>query len=541
MPGKLPVPLVLLLLLTPAPATSMPQGSEEDGSIVQVGTLGAVRGVVGQSYRAFKGIRYAEPPVGERRWMPPASVQPWEGVWDATDFRESCMQGPFDPPITNKSEDCLYLNIYTPYPLTGAPYPVQVWLHGGSFSGGGGNESRLNGTWVASGATGVPAVVVTLNYRLNVFGFLYSEALRNRTPDNSTGNWGLQDQRMALRWVQQSISYFGGDPSNVMLYGESAGAASVSAHLTNPRSYQSGLFHRAAMMSGGFALFTSEERWFADQVRNTVLNRTRCSGPGEAECLLKIPAEELCSLACATVALWPPVIDGVETVAGAAQLASQGQRAQVPIILGSMKDEFGASFHDLLANITDTDYIKLINLLPNDTASQLLGLYPPTAFNATEGCTRSFWAIVALTADFVMFCPARRAAGWFQTVGSWVYLFAYANSYGSSPPYFASHASDVPYYFAAANLVDDRSQQLARTVAATWSTFAALGTPNGKDLPDWPRFLSSSNKTAFLDVAPSVVENYNLARCNFWDDLLPPASSSVLWGEIRKLIGRGFR
>lgn len=224
---------------------------------VEVNTkYGSVRGYISTQDSAeagvFKGIPFAKPPVGDLRWRPPQIPDNWTGVKDALTFQHNCLQNPsasmmgWKQPLDQLSEDCLYLNVYTPRSSlpqaaigTTVPSienvvnensadnqneslaPVLFWIYGGGFQGGGGNETRLNGTWVSLLKQNI--VIVTFNYRLNVFGFLAADILRERDPDNSTGNYGIQDQRMALQWVQQNIQFFGGDPKRVMIVGQSAG------------------------------------------------------------------------------------------------------------------------------------------------------------------------------------------------------------------------------------------------------------------------------------------------------------------------------
>ena len=215
--------------------------------------------MVNSRYRSFRGIPYAAPPLGHLRWRPPAPVTPWQEELDATSYRHNCLQGPdFDPaqPRATLSEDCLYLNLWTPPNAnSSSQLPVMVWMHGGGYQGGGANESRLNGTWDASLYN---MIVVTTNYRLNIFGFLASQSLRERDPAGSTGNYGILDQRAALRWVQDNIASFGGDPTRVLLAGESAGGASVYNHLVRPNSW--GLFSRAAAESGAYTLVVPSVR-----------------------------------------------------------------------------------------------------------------------------------------------------------------------------------------------------------------------------------------------------------------------------------------
>lgn len=293
-----------------APPLHLPHGSLSSASSSAALVLtreGFVRGVANQRYRSFRGIPFAAPPVGALRWAPPAPVVPWAGVLDATEYKHNCMQPPgFDPPLPppTLSEDCLYLNVWTPpHANSSSSLPVLFWVHGGSYHQGGANESRLNGSWDAAL---YDTILVTTNYRLNIFGFLASSMLRSRDPAGGTGNYGILDQRAALRWVQANIRAFGGDPSRVLLDGQSAGGASVYNHLVRPLSW--GLFSRAIAQSGGYTLVLpqAETPEFEDTYR-TVLNVTGCRG---VDCLLEIKAEQL--LPVASFLDFQPVVDGVD-------------------------------------------------------------------------------------------------------------------------------------------------------------------------------------------------------------------------------------
>src|SRR3982751_14439 len=214
---------------------------------IDTGTLeGAVDSTT--SVMVFRGIPYAAPPIGDLRWKPPQAPARWQGVRAARDLGHNCMQhqpyGDIDPFAAGVSEDCLYLNVWTKSLDNRAPRPVMVWIHGGGFFAGFGGEERHNGGPLARKG----AVVVTLNYRLGAFGFMAHPALAAESPDHSSGNYGLLDQIAALQWVPRNIGQFGGDPSGVMIFGESAGAMSIGTLIGSPLA--KGLFQRAVLESG---------------------------------------------------------------------------------------------------------------------------------------------------------------------------------------------------------------------------------------------------------------------------------------------------
>lgn len=239
----------VVLALVLAAAAVAGAGAEPPASSLLVNTTeGVVRGRQEKETQSFLGIPFAAPPVGERRWQPPQPPARFSSVYDATFFRADCASPKSSDYIKfdKLSEDCLYLNVYRPNPgATDALLPVMVFLYGGSWEYGGSSFPIYEGYGFAGNQH---VLLVTVNYRLDAFGFLGSRFLARETPDNSTGNFGLQDQRAALQWVQRNIANFGGDPARVMLFGESAGAGSVSNHGVLPRS--EGLFVAAGMESG---------------------------------------------------------------------------------------------------------------------------------------------------------------------------------------------------------------------------------------------------------------------------------------------------
>ncbi|MDZ7815865.1 MAG: carboxylesterase family protein [Planctomycetota bacterium] len=206
-------------------------------------TNGPVQGIRQGDVNVFKGLRYAAPPKGELRWKPPVLPEKWTETAQATSFGPACPQQPdkMFGRLKDMDEDCLFLNVWAPKAASGAP--VIVWLHGGSFVSGKGSQGIFDGYWLAESG----AVVVTLNYRLGPFGFLAHPLLTDESEHGTSGNYGLLDQQMALEWVRDNISAFGGDPGNVSLFGQSSGAISACVHMTRPQT--EGLFHRVLAMS----------------------------------------------------------------------------------------------------------------------------------------------------------------------------------------------------------------------------------------------------------------------------------------------------
>ena len=278
-------------------------------------------------------------------------AEPWQHTRSALDFQYSCMQEPGDIlhsmyPRSSMSEDCLYLNVFTP-PTANASstLPVMFWVHGGGFTIGGSNDSTFNGTWLQSG--GYDMVVCTINYRLNIFGFLGASELRHRDPTGSTGNYGIQDQRAALRWIQVNIRAFGGDPKRVMLTGESAGGSSVYHHLVRPSSY--GLFSSAMVESGGYAF--TEGQPTVTQAEVAYRQTLQTAGCASASCLEALSADTLLNVSLSVAKIvggsgcYKPTVDGADLKAPLAAAFAAGALApRVAVAAGVTREDLGAGY-----------------------------------------------------------------------------------------------------------------------------------------------------------------------------------------------------
>ncbi|MFE9192302.1 carboxylesterase/lipase family protein [Micromonospora sp. NPDC007208] len=328
------VALGALALLGPALAVGPAAATDGLRSAAVVRTdQGAVRGTVAADHRSFQGIPYASPPLGALRWAPPQPGPTWTGVREATRPGADCaqLQGlPMDAP--SEAEDCLYLNVTTPRSGTRTPRPVLVWLHGGDFrfgSGAGYGGQRL--------AAGGDVIVVTVNYRLGALGFLAHPALAGR--NGSTGNFGLQDQQAALRWVRRNAAAFGGDPGNVTLFGQSAGATSVCAQLAAPAT--AGLFHRAIMQSNSCAN-PVQTRAEATGAAEEFARRIGCTDPaGVAACLRgQTPARLVDTVGYPGAGVdLGPVVDGHTLPVDPAEALTTGRLHRVPVLTGMNRDE----------------------------------------------------------------------------------------------------------------------------------------------------------------------------------------------------------
>lgn len=474
--------------------------------IVQT-SLGAVRGVTAGSVDSFKGIPYAQPPVGEYRWRPPQPALPWQGVRDASTFGPSSPQTGWGPgagqPIAGSSEDSLYLNIWAPSGIDKtSPRPVMVWIHGGGFTGGSGSNPESEGTKFAQDGI----VLVTINYRLGRLGFFAFPALSAEHPDEFKGNYGYMDQVAALRWVRQNIAAFGGDPANVTIFGESAGGVSVHSLLTIPSAR--GLFAKAIVESGGGreGILTGrplkenkKDPFYPVSAETAGVNFARSKGiEGAGEEALK----KLRSLSVAEVldggktsdsagrpTYSGPILDGRFVVENFQAAYEAGRQANVPLMIGSNSAEVPAGF---------------INAATKD---ELLSKFGPLAAQAAQAYdpegTRSFAEVMTrVTSDTVWAEPARFTARAFTQKGApvYVYLFSYVPaSMKAMMPFGAMHASEIGYVFRNLNFwngaaVTEADAQVAQMVHSYWAQFAKTGNPNGPGLAPWAPFTTSGDQ-----------------------------------------------
>ena len=508
---------------------------------------GIVRGVATSQYRSFRGVPYAAPPLGKLRWAPPQPPAPWGGVLDATQYKHNCIQKEdFDPkqPRSTLSEDCLYLNVFTPANATaGSELPVMFWVHGGGYQGGGGNESRLNGIYDV--VLTQDMVVVVPNYRLNVFGFLGSRELRARDPDGSTGNYGILDQRAALKWTRDNIGDFGGDASRVLLVGESAGGASVHNHLVRKDSW--GLFQRAGIESGGYTLVmpqpnaTEFETEFQELLKNT-----KCK---DVACLEALDADTL----FAAGGNFQPAMDGVDLTAQVEALWSRGVLAPgVPVLVGSVREDLGAGwmFPRLSCKpekCAQADFEAAAKQLKQTTHPTLDVARMTAAYGANEvklpggEYTKWYWAGLHAGSDAAMVCPARHTAIWATKGKVKAYLYHFTHvPVGSSGQYprLAHHASEIPFVFHVLNATGPNADEyfmhgnveveLSAAMATYWRNFASSGDPNvnadrgggATNLPHWPAYEhSGSDTTMVFDDVPATKAGLKRAQCDIWDSL----------------------
>src|SRR5262245_32932276 len=496
---------LLLTTLVAALLASVAVSAAAPASPVVATDRGPIRGLAIESMQVFRGIPYAAPPVGDLRWRAPQAPARRNGVLDATRFANHCPQGPSPYGIASLTEDCLYLNVFTP-PKTneGLPHllPVMVWIHGGGLFLGEGNgydPSRL----VAEGV-----VVVTINYRLGALGVLAHPALTAESSYHGSGNYGLMDQQAALRWVQRNIRAFGGDPDNITIFGESAGGYSVHAHLASPQA--AGLFQKAIVESGAYSL--------------TQVSLATAEAQGVAFATAAGCADVVCLRALSVAAIlqagprstvFANIDNFVLTQSMQAALTS-GEFNRVPTIVGSNHDEwrlFVAQTEKAPCTpLTAARYPVAIAPLciPSFLVPAVVSAYPLAAYGSPSE------ALGAVGTDVVFACNAAKSARLLsQYVPTFQYEFADAQAamlYFAPPisfPTGAYHASELGYLFVLAQTpvpfpgFTPVQEQLSDAMVSYWTQFAKTGDPNGAGVPAWPQYDSSRPFQSLLPPTPT--------------------------------------
>lgn len=466
-------------------------------------TCGKIEGVFRKGLYIFRGIPFAAPPIGEKRWLPPEPPQPWGGVRQAVEFGSTCPQVPMEISLLNppeqqpQSEDCLYLNIWTPG-LDNARRPVMVWIHGGGFTTGSGSWLIYNGRRLASRGD---VVVVTINYRLNVFGFInLKEVTKGKIP--ATGNEGLLDQVFALQWVRDNISNFGGDPNNVTIFGESAGGMSVGTLLAMPEA--KGLFHKAILQSGAAHHVSSIER--AVKVAEMFLDVAGIK-PGEAEKLRSLTTEQLLGTYKELVARardprsglvdlpLRPVVDGSVLPDMPPRAIASGSADDVAIMVGTNLDEWKL-FALVDAGLAEMDEAKLLRrcqrLIPGTDAAALVEAYRKARARRGQPVT-PVDLFTAIQSDRIFRIPAIRLteAHRGRSRRNYMYLFDWVSPLRDGA-LGSCHALELGFVF---GTLDDNftgsteeARALSEKMQDAWTSFARSGDPSCPSLGNWKTY-----------------------------------------------------
>ncbi|SFQ68983.1 para-nitrobenzyl esterase [Amycolatopsis arida] len=495
---------------------------------IAVTDRGLVRGAVDDGVRRFQGIPYAAAPVGELRWRSPRPARPWPGVYDATRPRSQCAQ-PASPVggVPSYVEDCLYLNVTTPK-RPRRPLPVMVWLHGGSNVSGAGHIYDA-GTLASQG----DVVVVTVNYRLGVFGWLAHPAFESGADRaRQAGNYGLLDQQAALRWVRHNAVFFGGDPRNVTLFGESAGALDSCAHLVSPAA--AGLFHKAIPQSYSCTdPFRTEEAAQAEAARfATALG---CAGePGAADCLRDLPARTLVDRFQSAGMSAVPVAGGDDLLPRQPREAiERGQIHRVPVMHGNTLDEMRLFIPlQFPEPISAEQYAAVVREDFGAAAEEVLARYPAEAYPSPRIALATVYSDNGTPLSTCQHLDAYRALA---AAGVPVHAYQFADRTASPlvdvPGYEegAEHGTELNYLWP--NLLgplDGAQRRLSDAMVGYWTSFAHTGTPAAPGAPDWPRFRDSGDVLS-LDIGSGGIRPTDVARqshCAFWADLNRTESST---------------
>ncbi|WP_370337444.1 carboxylesterase/lipase family protein [Parvularcula marina] len=476
----------------------------DDNPVVSA-PAGKVKGVAQDGINIFKGIPYAEAPVGELRWKPTVRLAAWDGVRDAQEFGPACIQ----PQLKNASsesvyaydigeisEDCLTLNIWAPEDAKDAP--VFFWIHGGALRAGSGKEPLYEGTKFAE--QGV--IVVSVNYRLGVLGFYSHPELSAESPDGSSGNYGLLDQIAALEWVKDNISAFGGDPEQVTIAGESAGALSVMYLMTSPKA--EGLFDGAIAQSAYMVTTPAlaEMKHGVPSAEDVGLATAKAMGVENIADLRAMDAQEVYEQANKVRFAPFGVVDGVIIPDQPVAVFERGEQAPVPLLVGFNSGEV-RSMRALAPAAPDSAeaYEDVIRARYGDLADEFLRLYPSETLEDS---------IVAATRDALYGWTSERMAKNQTALGQSAYLYMFDHGYPAADErgLHGFHASELPYVFGTLDLTPmnwpkipdtDAEKEFSAAMTSYWANFAKTGTPSAPGAAEWASFNEDEAYMAFED------------------------------------------
>jgi para-nitrobenzyl esterase len=458
---------------------------------------GIIQGTVTEDLTIYKGIPFAAPPVGELRWKAPQPAPKWKGVKLTREYAPAAFQG--GNPPSGKSEDCLYLNVWTPAKSAKDKIPVLVWIYGGGFSFGSTAEPGYNGRNLAK--KGV--VLVSIAYRVGQLGFLAHPGLSAENPNHVSGNYGILDQIAALQWIKKNIAAFGGDPDKVTIFGESAGGISVSMLCASPLTKE--LFHGAISQSGGSfgpprpTTFPGENMKTLQQAEGDGKSYAQKVGVSSIAELRKIAADKL-PMGMGMGGGWP-ITDGYVIPDDQYRLYEAGKYNDIPVLIGYNSDE-GASFS---REKTPDEFVAGVKARYGKFADELIKVYPPGE-NSVPKTARDLARDAAF--GWQTWIWARLQAKTGKSKVFYYYFDQHPDYPKESPRYgFGSpHGQDVAYVFM--NLDKSNPQttksdlEISEAMGTYWTNFAKYGDPNGKEVPEWPAFSDSNPVVMYLGPTP---------------------------------------
>jgi para-nitrobenzyl esterase len=488
-------PLLLAIACFSQASTCTAQIEKQPDEFLVRTTSGPLRGVARPDGGAqFLGIPYAQPPVGDLRWHEPLPVKPWTEVRAANTFGAPCAQ----PLMADWNrhdaetgvEDCLFLNVVTAVWPARHPLPVMLWLHGGGNEGGSASSVFYSGgTLVNHGV-----LLVTINYRLGIFGFFAHPALSAESTHHSSGNYGLMDQILALRWVHDNIANFGGDPNNITVFGNSAGSIDIGLLMTSALSKD--LFQRAIAESGTSFSHTMLPLSVAEKSGETfAANLNVAAGAEGLKQLRQLAAQQLLAAksSLSPYSRFGPDIDGWVIARQPASVFATGEEIAIPLLFGTTSRELGAASWRMP---TAQDALrKSITDFFGTLAQQAL-----TAYGLAEGAQSSDDPLYGApadqwAADLIIRCPATAQGGWHYAAHHPTYEYEFAHAIPGQEAQGAIHGSEIPYvlgYFPRWGNIPgkfaDTDIQLSDLMESYWTNFAKTGNPNSAGLPEWPQF-----------------------------------------------------
>jgi para-nitrobenzyl esterase len=489
---------------------------------------GILQGVVDASSHVavYKGIPYAKPPLGDLRWRPPAPALVWKGIRDAREFGHACLQPPSQPTsvyygsMASMSEDCLTLNVWAPFGAR--QLPVMVWIHGGSLVGGSSSESMYDGIKIAQ--QGI--VFVSINYRLGLLGYLAHPALSAESPQHLSGNYGLLDQIEALRWVQDNIAVFGGNPRQVTVAGESAGALSVIALLTSPVTH--GLFAKAIVESGYMPSYRllHDEGYGLSSAEAAGAALATAAGVSDAAALRAADLVALFQAGLKTGWQPEPVIDGVTLKRQFVDTFARGEQAKVPVLAGFNEGEI-RSLLVLMPKAPDSQaaYEADVRRRFGAKAAEFLAVYPGVDPKASVMASMRD-GFYGFAAQYLV--RQQAAAG----QPAYLYFFEHSTPTERARDLAAFHASELPYVFGRLDALPkfapnwplppstSAESQLSQAMMSYWTSFVRDSTPKAAGNPPWPRFTAEKRGYLDIDDRPYAKQDLLPAAFSFADELV---------------------